>query len=87
MRLVLLGEDSRDFAVSLCLDTQQEEPHQNPIMQASNLQDGEKRNFYCLNQFCWYFFMAAPADYHTCIYTYSFLDTVLGVHNEREQGC
>lgn len=43
MRLVLLGEDSRDFAVSVY--TQQEEPHQNPIMQASNLQDGEKGIF------------------------------------------
>lgn len=52
MRLVLLGEDSTDFAVSLCPETQREEPHQNPITQASNLSDGEKRNFYCLNQFC-----------------------------------
>ena len=27
--------------------------------------------------------MAAPADYHTCIYTYSILDT----NNDREKGC
>ena len=30
--------------------------------------------------------MAAPADYHTCIYTYNILDTLLGVYNDRKKG-
>lgn len=28
--------------------------------------------------------MAAPADYHTCIYTYNILDTLLGVHDRKK---